>query len=296
MTSPADGKQAALMDDAMDFQVRRRAHAWEKTGRAQFVTRIRGHGSLCCEFIFFFFRSILPPKLAEFLDRVDFSRASRFRWELGSFSMNDLCKKWIQSRIEKLYQREEEDLNNTRSVKISQNQRFEKIPFPPSTKIRNILSTHYLSTLETDRIKMDSILNEAPQLSSFLLDLEAWFTKIGGGWPSSARVHRIFRMDGRGEGYNTPWNPPLFPLAAYALFPACVHTEVTEGGRREKDGRKKHEKREREGSKHEGAEGWSGVCKSKVFYSLNIGPNQTPSARANINALHLVYIIMGVWN
>lgn len=55
MTSPAGGKQAALMDDAMDFQVRRRAHAWEKTGRAQFVTRIRGHGSLRCEFIFFFF-------------------------------------------------------------------------------------------------------------------------------------------------------------------------------------------------------------------------------------------------
>lgn len=55
MTSPAGGKQAALMDDAIDFQVRRRAHAWEKTGRAQFVTRIRGHGSLRCEFIFFFF-------------------------------------------------------------------------------------------------------------------------------------------------------------------------------------------------------------------------------------------------
>lgn len=193
--------------------------------------------------------------------------------------MNDLCKKWIQSRIEKLYQREEEDLNNTRSVKISQNQRFEKIPFPPSTKIRNILSTHYLSTLETDRIKMDSILNEAPQLSSFLLDLEAWFTKIGGGWPSSARVHRIFRMDGRGEGYNTPWNPPLFPLAAYALFPACVHTEVTEGGRREKDGRKKHEKRERRIETRRGGGMERGVQVQSFLFSKYRTQSDTLGAR-----------------
>lgn len=209
--------------------------------------------------------------------------------------MNDLCKKWIQSRIEKLYQREEEDLNNTRSVKISQNQRFEKIRSPSSTKIRNILSTHYLSTLETDRIKMDSILNEAPQLSSFLLDLEAWFTKIGGGWPSSARVHRIFRWMVE-ERDIIPREIHRYSLWPHMLFSprVCIQRLQREGeGRRMEE---KNTRREREGSKHEGAEGWSGVCKSKVFYSLNIGPNQTPSARANINALHLVYIIMGVWN
>lgn len=193
--------------------------------------------------------------------------------------MNDLCKKWIQSRIEKLYQREEEDLNNTRSVKISQNQRFEKIRSPSSTKIRNILSTHYLSTLETDRIKMDSILNEAPQLSSFLLDLvhedrreRRWMAILGACAPNIS-------MDGRGEGYNTPWNPPLFPLAAYALFPACVHTEVTEGGRREKDGRKKHEKRERRIETRRGGGMERGVQVQSFLFSKYRTQSDTLGAR-----------------
>lgn len=55
----------------------------------------------------------------------------------------------------------------------------------------------------------------------------------------------------------------LFPLAAYALFPAYGY--AGRGGRREERGKK-------------GAEGG----KSKVFYSLNIGPNQTPSAVVRI--------------
>lgn len=69
-----------------------------------------------------------------------------------------------------------------------------------------------------------------------------------------------------------------YSLWPHMLFSPRVHT-VRGGGKREAEEEKKYQERERErereGSKHEGAEGWSG---SKVFYSLNIGPNQTPSA------------------
>lgn len=179
--------------------------------------------------------------------------------------MNDLCKKWIQSRIEKLYQREEEDLNNTRSVKISQNQRFEKIRSPSSTKIRNILSTHYLSTLETDRIKMDSILNEAPQLSSFLLDLEAWFTKIGGGWPSSARVHRIFRWMVE-ERDIIPREIHRYSLWPHMLFSprVCIQRLQREGeGRRMEEKNTRRERERRIETRRDGA-----GCASPKFFIL----------------------------
>lgn len=43
-----------------------------------------GHGSLRYElFFFFFFRSILPPKLAELSDHVDFWEQAELRGELG---------------------------------------------------------------------------------------------------------------------------------------------------------------------------------------------------------------------
>lgn len=43
-----------------------------------------GHGSLRYElFFFFFFRSILPPKLAELSDHVDFWVQAELRGELG---------------------------------------------------------------------------------------------------------------------------------------------------------------------------------------------------------------------
>lgn len=80
MTLPTGGAAHYLMDDA-DFEVRCRAHAWEKRG-AQFVTRIRGTDH-CVMSFFFFFRSILPPKLAELSDHVDFWEQAELRGELG---------------------------------------------------------------------------------------------------------------------------------------------------------------------------------------------------------------------
>lgn len=128
MTLPAGGAAHHLMDDA-DFEVRCRAHAWEKRG-AQFVTRIRGTDH-CVMSFFFFFSSILPPKLAELSDHVDFWEQAELRGELGWVGFylvefiiaNYFYEKWIQSRIEKLYRGMMErflgeESNETRSVKI----------------------------------------------------------------------------------------------------------------------------------------------------------------------------------
>lgn len=75
----------------------------------------------------------------------------------------------------------------------------------------------------------------------------------------------------------------VIPSGRICSFPrVCIRLQREGEGRERMEEKKKTRERkrkgEREGSKHEGEEGWSGACKSKVFYSLNIGPNQTPSA------------------
>lgn len=87
-----------------------------------------------------------------------------------------------------------------------------------------------------------------------------------------------------------------YSLWPHMLFSPRVHT-VTGGGKREAEEEKKYQERERERERRIEARRGGGMerVESFLFSKYRTQSDTLGSrARANINALHLVYIIMGV--